>query len=396
MDPISQTALGAIAARSVAPADMVKGVLIAGAALGAAPDIDVVFSIGGDFFDSIKHHRGVTHSLIVLLAAGPLAGHWLWRRFGAGRRWRRQHLWWLAVATLALLSHPVLDWLTPYGTQLLAPFSDQRFAVNAMPIIDPVYTLILLGGLAAAAWLKSPHHRKASALAALALSCAYLAYGWAQNREAAQFAAAQLEAEGLADYELSAFPTILQVHYRRLVVRTPSEVRVGYFSTWSPCAIEWGRAPRSAQAIASALADTEQGRAFDWFTMGWSYPAVQQVADGFQVTLSDLRYGATLDPRESFFSIGARFDAAGRLLSPPTGHGFPPDADRVDLQSLFNATYAPECPPVAVTMLPRQEEPPRAHRLVAQKPSFRRVQQQPRPRSGDVPPSNDPGQSGST
>ena len=242
MDPVSQAALGAIAARSVAPADMAKGVVIAGLALGAAPDLDVVFSIDGDFFDTLKHHRGITHSLIVLLAVGPLAGHWLWRRFGDGLRWRRQHLWWLAIATAALLSHPLLDGLTTYGTQWLAPFSDRRFAVNAMPIIDPLYTLILLGGLGAGAWLKSPRLRKASALVALALSCAYLAYGWAQNRETAQFAAEQLEAEGLVDYELSAFPTILQVHYRRVVVRTPDEVRVGFFSTWSPCAIEWGRA----------------------------------------------------------------------------------------------------------------------------------------------------------
>ena len=217
-----------------------------------------------------------------------------------------------------------------------------------MPIIDPVYTLILLGGLGAGAWLKSPRLRKASALVALALSCAYLAYGWAQNREAAQFAAAQLEAEGLADYELSAFPTILQVHYRRVVVRTPDEVRVGYFSTWSPCTIEWGRAPRAGGAAASAMAATDEGRTFDWFAMGWSFPVVQRVADGFQVTLSDLRYGATLDPGESFFSIGARFDAAWRLLAPPTGRGFSPDQDRLDFNNLFNAAYFDECPEVAV------------------------------------------------
>jgi len=352
LDPVSQAALGAITARSVAPADMAKGALIAGAALGAVPDLDVVFSIGGDFFDTLKHHRGVTHSLIVLLAVGPLAGHWLWRRFGDGLRWGRQHLWWLAVATLALLSHPLLDGLTTYGTQWLAPFSDRRFAVNAMPIIDPVFTLILIGGLAAGIWLKSPRRRKACALAALVLSCTYLAYGWAQNREAAQFAAAQLETEGVADYELSAFPTILQVHYRRIVVRTPSEVRVGYYSTWSPCAIQWGRASRAGPAAASALAATDEGRTFDWFTMGWSFPVVQPLANGFQVTLNDLRYGATLDPGESFFSIGARFDAAWRLLAPPAGRGFSPDQDRLDFKTLFDAAYFSECPSAAAEFTP--------------------------------------------
>ena len=347
MDPVSQAALGAIAARSIAPADVAKGVVIAGAALGAAPDLDVVLSVGGDFFDALRHHRGVTHSFAVLLAGGPLAGHWLWRRFGDGLRWGRRHLWWLAVATLALLSHPLLDGLTTYGTQWLAPFSDRRFAINAMPIIDPAYTLILLGGLAVGIWLKGPRRRKAAALAALAMSCAYLAYGWAQNREAERFAAAQLEAEGVADYELSAFPTILQVHYRRIVVRTPGEVRIGYLSTWSPCAIQWGRAPRAGQAAVSALAATDEGRTFDWFTMGWSFPAAQPTAGGFQVTSSDLRYGATLDPGESFFSMQARFDAAWRLLAPPVGRGFSPDQDRLDFSSLFGATYFSDCPAAA-------------------------------------------------
>ena len=322
---------------------MTKGILIAGAALGAAPDIDVVFSIGGDFFDTLKHHRGITHSLIVLLAVGPLAGHWLWRRFGDGLRWRRQHLWWLAIATAALLSHPLLDGLTTYGTQWLAPFSDRRFAVNAMPIIDPAYTLILLGGVGAAAGLKSLRQRKAAAVAALALSCAYLAYGWAQNRATEQFAAGQLAAEGLVDYEMGAFPTILQVHYRRVVVRTPDEVRVGYFSTWSPCAIEWGRAARTGETAAVALSDTYEGRTFDWFTMGWTFPIVRPTAQGFQVTLNDLRYGATLDPGESFFSIGARYDEALRLLAPPTGRGFSPDQDRLDFKTLFNAAYFDDC-----------------------------------------------------
>ena len=350
---------------------MARGVLIAGAVLGAAPDIDVAFSIGGDFFDTLKHHRGITHSLIVLLASGPLAGHWLWRRFGDGQRWRRQHLWWLAVATLALLSHPLLDWLTPYGTQLFAPLSDQRFAVNAMPIIDPLYTLILLVGLGAGALLKSPRRRKAAALAALGLSCAYLAYGWEQNRETAQFAAAQLEAEGLVDYELSAFPTVLQVHYRRVVVRTPSEVRVGYFSTWSPCAIEWGRAERAGEMAARALAATDEGRTFDWFTMGWSFPVVQPVAKGFRVTLSDLRYGAALDPRESFFSIGARFDEAWRLLAPPTGRGFSPDQDRLDFATLLNAAYFYECGSDAAEVsaaLARREQPSTARHFEGRTP----------------------------
>ena len=355
MDPFTQAALGAVTARSVAPADMAKGVLATGAVLGAAPDIDILFSIGGDFFDNLIHHRGYTHSLIVLVAVGPLSGHWLWRRFGGGRRWRRQHLCWLAVATLALLSHPLLDWLTPYGTQLLLPLTDQRFAVNAMPIVDPLFSLILFAGLLAGAALETPRRRRVAALAALALSFGYLAYGWQQNLTAERLAEAQFAAlrgaqtaggAGLAvgdDYELRAFPTILQVHYRRIVIRSEDAVRVGYLSTWAPCAIEWGRAPSGDQRVGQVLRSTREGRIFDWFSMGWAYPFQQYRAAGLEAVFADLRYGATLDPKESFFSISAPFDAGQGLLAGPVGAWRGPNARNLDLRGLLAAAYAPEC-----------------------------------------------------
>lgn len=345
MDPFTQAALGAVTARSVAPADMAKGVLAAGAVLGAAPDLDVLFSVGGDFFDNLVHHRGYTHSLIVLAAVGPLFGHWLWRRYGDGRRWRRRHWWWLAVATLALLSHPLLDWLTPYGTQLLLPLTDRRYAVNAMPIIDPLYSLILLSGLLAGAVLKAPRRRKIAAIAALLVSAGYLAYAGQQNQLAERLAGEQHEAQRDAQggYELQAFPTVLQVHYRRIVIRTETEILVGYLSTWAPCPVDWGRAPSGDQRAGLALTGTQEGRIFEWFSMGWSYPFLRRTANGLEAAASDLRYGATSNPRESFFSISARFDPAKGLLAGPVGAWSSPNARGISLRGLFTAAYAPDC-----------------------------------------------------
>ena len=368
MDPFSQAALGAVVARSVAPADMVKGVLFAGAVLGAAPDIDVLFSWPGDFFANLKHHRGLTHSLILLTLAGPLVGHWLWRRLGAGGRWRRQHLWWMAIATAALLSHPLLDWLTTYGTQLLLPLTERRFAINAMPIIDPLYTLMLVLGVVLAAHLPTPLLCKRAALTALALSLAYIGYGWRQNSVAEALAHAQLGDEGLTHYQLSAFPTVLQVHLRRLVVRTQDEVRVGYISTWSPCEVVWGTTPAADEAAGARLAATPEGRVFNWFAMGWSHPSVRRVPDGFAVTLSDLRYGATLDPTESFFSVAARFDRAWRPIGRPLGRWSRPDVQAADIGALYAAAYSGNCgrlalfapPPASDAGLPSKPPTPQA------------------------------------
>jgi inner membrane protein len=175
----------------------------------------------------------VTHSLFFAPVAGPLLGAAGWYLAGRSQALGR----WMLVMTLALWSHPLLDWLTSYGTQLLRPFSDARFAVDAMPIIDPLYTGLLLLGLLIAG--RRPHRAGAIACVTLLVSSAYLGYGWQQNLTATREASRQLAAQGIEGARVQAFPTLLQVYYRRVVARTAGEDRVGFLSTWRPCAIDW-------------------------------------------------------------------------------------------------------------------------------------------------------------
>ena len=353
MDPVSQAALGAVVGQAVGHRRLGYRAAALGAVAGALPDIDVLFSVGGDYFDQLVLHRGITHSLLFAPVVGPLIGTLVWWlervRGGAppgpgappdpGRRAA-----WMLVATLALLSHPLLDYLTPYGTQLLLPFTDRRFAVNAMPIIDPVYTGLLLLGLLAAARLW--RHRAATvALATLTVSTAYLGYGYALNLAAEAEARRQLADDGVEATRVAAFPTILQVHYRRVVARTPDSDRVGFVSMWRPCPIDWTTAPRDdgASAAIEAFLGTREGRIFDWFTMGWG--RYRLVGDGErpQVRATDLRYGFTADPNRSIFNASAAVSLAGALLEPVRAGRDAADASGRRLAGLFRDTYAPVC-----------------------------------------------------
>ena len=77
------------------------------------------------------------------------------------------------------------------------PFSNTRFAIHAMPIIDPLYTLILIAGLVVAArWAPRTRARLVSACAVF-LSTAYLGYGWYLNEAARSFASNQLAQDEL-------------------------------------------------------------------------------------------------------------------------------------------------------------------------------------------------------
>jgi len=349
MDPFSQAALGAVVGQAAGHRRLGYRAAALGAFAGALPDIDVLFSVGGDYFDQLVLHRGITHSLFFAPVAGPLLGALAWylerRRSGTAPEPGRLGSWML-VATLALLSHPLLDVLTPYGTQLLLPFTDWRFAINAMPIIDPIYTALLAIGLLAALrpWAR---HGQRVALATLVLSSGYLAYGWTLNVAAEAEARRQLAGTGVTAEKLAAFPTILQVHYRRVVVRTAAEDRVGFLSMWHPCPIEWTSAPRGDETSAAveAFLATREGRIFDWFTMDWARYRIDRGAQPDLVRATDLRYGFTANPNESIFNARAPVAAGGRLAGPVRAGRDGTDDAGARLAGLFRDTYASVCTP---------------------------------------------------
>ncbi|MCZ6619063.1 MAG: metal-dependent hydrolase [Gammaproteobacteria bacterium] len=345
MDPISQAALGAVVAQGVAHHKLGFRAAGIGALVGAMPDIDVFFSFGGDYFDQLVSHRGITHSLIFAPVIGPMIAWAVWRwemRGSLEPADRKRLLTWTAAIVAAIWSHPLLDLLTPYGTQLLLPFSNTRFAINAMPVIDPVYTLMLLGGLLAAGRLYRANAR-AVALTTLSISSVYLGYGWYLNEGAEAYAVRQLARENVRDAKVAAFPTFFQVHYRRIVVRTPVEDRVGYVSMWKPCEIAWGSAPRADSALTADFERSREGLVFKWFTMGWLHYETIPTGIGYQLSAIDLRYGASNDPRESVFTSSARLDARGRLLSAPTAERFRPSANQDFFSSLITDIYSPTC-----------------------------------------------------
>ena len=198
MDSLTQLALGAtVAAAALGPRIGPRKAVLVGAALGTAPDLDVLVPLGDAVSDFVLH-RGPTHSLIVQALVTPLFGEALMRWFD-GLKGQRARTY-LAVY-LCFVTHALIDALTIYGTRLFWPVTPEPFAVGSMFIIDPLYTIpllaILFWGLALRAW--SPRFARATT-AALVLSTAYL--GWsvlgqqiAQARGAAALAKVGGESE---------------------------------------------------------------------------------------------------------------------------------------------------------------------------------------------------------
>ncbi len=346
MDPFSQAALGAVVGQVVGHRTLGYRAALYGAAAGVLPDADVFFSINGDFVDQLVSHRGITHSLFFAPVVGPVLGWLIWRWQSRRGKDPGPLKSWILVMTLALLSHPLLDLLTPYGTQLMLPFSNARFAINAMPIIDPIYTSLLALGLLLA-WLPALRGRwptTLTALLTLLISSTYLSYGWLQGLRTEAIARDQLAAQGVTPTQLAAFPTILQVHLRRVVARTETEDRVGFYSTWAPCEIEWRTAERLADRDRlSRFKATREGRVFDWFAMGWARYDITPTDAGGLLSVNDLRYGFDDDPLTSIFAVTAVLDPTDEPLQTlAAGRTGPRDPGRL-FDRLVEDTYAPAC-----------------------------------------------------
>ncbi len=340
MDPLTQAALGAAVGHSCTSRTLGYGQTVFwGAFAGMFPDIDglVVNAITDDPLLRLLHHRGITHSLLFAPVVGPIWGLalWSWARDGP-----KTSPWpWIVLITAALWSHPILDFCTHYGTQLLSPLSQHRFAFPALPIIEPIYTSLLIVGLLIAGVSVLDRARLATFFF-ISLSCVYLLYGFKINHDAEKWAQQDLLSRGIVATEVYAFPTLLQLHLRRLVVRTEKEDWVGFVSMAQPCSVNWSRNERDYSPVAEVLRNTREGRIFEWFAGGLT----AAYHDESTVFITDLRYGFSGDVLSSNWQLeAARVDSLVQLEVPHYKRNARPVASWSNISKLWSAAYPPDC-----------------------------------------------------
>lgn len=143
MDPLSQATLGAGFSQATSSRHQLAKAAILGALAGMAADLDVLIRSDDDPLLALEFHRQFTHALLFIPLGGLLCNLLLYPLLA--KRWGISFVSSFFFCTLGYASHGLLDACTSYGTQLLWPFSDQRFAWNTISIIDPLFTLPLIG-----------------------------------------------------------------------------------------------------------------------------------------------------------------------------------------------------------------------------------------------------------
>ncbi len=319
MDSLSQIALGAAVSVAVmGRRTAVWKAALWGAVAGTLPDLDV-FIDQGDAIRNMVLHRAESHSLFWLtLFSLPFAAlvarlQGDWGKTGKTGDWQILRRWWLAM-WLALVTHPLLDAMTVYGTQLALPFSNYPFGVDSIFIIDLLYTLPLLVGVSwALATRNGPraHRGQMANAVGLLLSTAYLAWGFAAQQQVAQVARASLAQQGIVVEHLLVTPTPFNTVLWRVVAVAGDDYFEGFYSLLDARPqITFDRFPRG-MALAPELQHIDGVQRIVSFTQGL-YKFEQR---GSRLLITDLRMGQ--EPNYSFtFAVAERHSPPVALAKP--------------------------------------------------------------------------------
>lgn len=142
MDSVTQLVLGAAIAGTIGHKQLGRSALVVGAVLATLPDLDV-FLPATDAVTRFTEHRSFSHSLFVLFPFAFVCLAVLKLIFKK-EVISDQRLFWLCC--LPLITHPMLDALTSYGTQLFWPLAGHPISIASIFAVDPLYTLPLLIG----------------------------------------------------------------------------------------------------------------------------------------------------------------------------------------------------------------------------------------------------------
>ncbi len=266
MDSLTQMVLGAAVGEATLGKKVGNRAMMWGAVAGTLPDLDVIANFFMTPINALAFHRGITHAAIVSLIGALILG-WLVHRLYKyeKHKWVAASSWFItglllsgsiffsggisieksifSILLLALLgyfiykryqrpeyntdidattgdwqrlfwwsliTHPILDCFTTYGTQILLPFTDKRVAFDNIAVADPLYTLPLIFGLLLA--IRRPANdklRSAFNWWGIGISSVYMMFTLANKQYVNHIFTDSLQKQGIEYERFMTTPTIL-------------------------------------------------------------------------------------------------------------------------------------------------------------------------------------------
>jgi len=345
MDTLTHGLLGAVTAQLGFRQRIGRDATWVAAGAAVLPDLDIfispVLSLSGAEVDDFTYatvHRGLSHSLLIApVLSAVVAFGWWWfrRRVAAGNRRNPPGLpgpethssprfasfrLLFACIFVTVVSHVLLDWTTSYGTLLFSPLSNARLTLDAMPILDMIYTPLLILTLAACYWVRKITPRRAVATTLVIgwvgflLGVGYIGAGRMMHDKAVNRALRLVDRSRVR--RADAFPAIGTIFLWRVIVETDDAwlaARVHLFANPGP--IRASRVPKApADPWLDKARQLPQVRVFNWFAMGRVRAEVRCLDGRHIVEFHDVRYGLSPESLESLWPLRVTYDQAGQLV----------------------------------------------------------------------------------
>ncbi|MDO4435493.1 MAG: metal-dependent hydrolase [Cardiobacteriaceae bacterium] len=264
MDSLTQAVLGAATYSAVMGKHQGRKALLIGAALGTLPDLDVLIRYA-DPISQMTYHRGASHSLWILTAfAWGLAFLWhKWKKPSYSTKRFGLAIW------LALITHPLIDAMTMYGTQLWYPFTPPPTSWATIFIIDPLYTLPML--LACGYYLFQPSQSSNKALwLSILWGCAYFLWGFVGKSVHENRVRESLEENGIRVERIISNPTPFNTILWRVVAEDGQDNLYEAYSSWfDQQAPKFRKIPKNTHLRRDIWDKALLLQRLHWFTDGW-------------------------------------------------------------------------------------------------------------------------------
>ncbi len=177
MDPLTHGLVGSIAAQSVnREKDLKKPAMAAGFFAALVADVETFIHMPSDPLFNLEVHRQFSHAFLFIPVGALISAAVIWWVMKKYMSFRELYIFSFA----GYATHGLMDVITSYGTALLWPLTETRFAWNLVSVVDPVLTV----GLIVFAALTFFKPRKIYLIAGWVWLLFIIALGWVQQQRA--------------------------------------------------------------------------------------------------------------------------------------------------------------------------------------------------------------------
>jgi len=282
MDSLTQVVLGAAVGEAVLGKKIGNRAMAWGAVAGTIPDLDVYLRYFTDPMTATEMHRGFSHSIIFSVLMAAILGWLVWKQArlsmigflailaaypiirGSGFTfiliaillfgtlayfiWKRgEHelkatQWeWSKLFFWTLVTHPLLDAHTTWGTQLFWPF-EYRVAYQNIFVVDPLYTLPFLVFTLIALFMKRTNPKRAKFnRIGLIVSSSYMVLSIVLKAITFNSFENQLKSDKIEYVEMDTRPAPLNTFLWNAQVETKSGYRMAYYSIFDSKPIQFSK-----------------------------------------------------------------------------------------------------------------------------------------------------------